>query len=218
MIKTKLVIFDLDGTLLNTIDDLAQSVNFVLEKYNYPIHGVEKYKHFVGNGITKLIERALPESQRTEELISKLQVEFVEYYAQHSRACTKPYDGIVELLDKLKGCGITLSVASNKHHQATMELIDHYFGGDRFSVVYGKREGIRPKPDPTIVFDIVRECGMSLAEVIYVGDSDTDMQTAQNASVLSVGVAWGFRTQQELEEHGAKYIINTPKELLSLIE
>lgn len=218
MIKTKLAIFDLDGTLLNTIDDLAQSVNFVLEKYNYPIHGVEPYKHFVGNGITKLIERAMPESQRTVELISKLQADFLEHYARHSKDHTKPYDGIVELLDKLKGRGITLSVASNKHHQATVELINHYFGHDRFSVVYGKREGIRPKPDPTIVFDIIRECGVSITEVIYVGDSDTDMQTAQNASVLSVGVAWGFRTQQELMEHGAKYIIKTPKELLSLIK
>lgn len=218
MIKTKLVIFDLDGTLLNTIDDLAQSVNFVLKKYNYPIHGVEQYKHFVGNGITKLIERAIPENQRTTEFISKLQADFVEYYALHGKDYTKPYDGIVELLDNLKGRGITLSVASNKHHQATMELIEHYFGCDRFSLVYGKREGIRPKPDPTIVFDIVRECGASIAEVIYVGDSDTDMQTAQNASVLSVGVAWGFRTQQELMEHGAKYIITSPKELLGLID
>lgn len=218
MIKIKLVIFDLDGTLLNTIDDLAQSVNFVLEKYNYPTHGVEQYKHFVGDGITKLIERAMPESQRTAEFISKLQADFVEYYAQHNKDYTKPYDGIVELLDKLKDRGITLSVASNKHHQATVALIDHYFGCDRFSVVYGKREGIRPKPDPTIVFDIVRKCGVSIAEVIYVGDSDTDMQTAQNASVLSVGAAWGFRTQKELEEHGAKYVIDTPKELLDLIK
>lgn len=218
MIKPKLIIFDLDGTLLNTIDDLAQSVNFVLEKYNYPIHGVEQYKHFVGNGITKLIERAMPESQRTAELISKLQADFVDYYALHGKDHTRPYDGIMELLNELRGRGITLSVASNKHHQATMELIDHYFGRDRFSVVYGKREGTRPKPDPTIVFDIVRECGVSIAEVIYLGDSDTDMQTAQNASVLSVGVAWGFRTQQELINHGAKYIIKTPKELLSLIE
>lgn len=218
MINTKLVIFDLDGTLLNTIDDLAQSVNSVLQKYDYPTHSVEKYKSFVGNGVNKLIERAVSKELCTKELVERLQADFMEYYAQHGKDNTKPYHGIMELLNELRSHGVTLAVASNKHHTATIELINHYFGSTIFSVVYGKREGTSPKPDPTIVFDIIEKCGVTAAEVFYVGDSSTDMQTAHNASVCSVGVTWGFRTRQELVEHGAKHIINSPIELLNLIE
>lgn len=213
----KLVIFDLDGTLLNTIDDLAHSVNYVLQKHGYATHSVEQYKLFVGNGITKLIARAIPKELASAKLIAKLQADFVAYYAKHSRDKTALYGGIEELLGELKASGITLAVASNKHHTATVELINHYFGSDTFSVVYGKREGVYPKPDPTIIYDIIKQCDVSASEVVYVGDSSVDMETANNASICSVGVTWGFRSQEELEAHGAQYIIDSPKELLSLV-
>lgn len=212
--KTKLVIFDLDGTLLDTIEDLAVSINYVLEKSGYPTHSVEEYKYFVGNGVIKLIERALPEEFCTTELIARFQADYISHYAEHGRDNTAPYHGIPELLDELKGRGVTLAVASNKHHPATVELIEHYFGTETFAVIYGKRDLVEPKPDPTIVLDIMRQCGVTPAEVLYVGDSSTDMQTARNASVRAVGVTWGFRTQRELEEHGATYIIDSPMELL----
>lgn len=216
--STKLAIFDLDGTLLNTIEDLAHSANYALQKYKYPTHNIEQYKYFVGNGITKLIERALPANICTPELVGRLQIDFMEHYAIHSRDNTKPYNGITELLFKLKELGITLAVASNKHHSATVELIAHYFGNDIFSVVYGKREGVCPKPNPAIVLDIIEICGVSAPEVLYIGDSCTDMQTAKNAMVRSVGVTWGFRPRKELEENGANHIVNSPMELISLIQ
>lgn len=214
--KIKLVIFDLDGTLLNTVEDLANSVNYLLQKYGYPTHTIDQYKYFVGNGITKLIERALPIEAKTDEIVAKFQAEFVIYYSQHSKDNTAPYDGVIELLKELKNKGLILAVASNKHHPATVELIEYYFK-DTFAIVYGKREGVQPKPDPTIVFDIVKQCGFSTDEILYVGDTSTDMLTAKNASVRSVGVTWGFRPQQELEENGATYIINAPSQLLDLL-
>lgn len=214
----KLVIFDLDGTLLNTIEDLTSSVNYVLKKHEYPTHSVEQYKYFVGDGITKLIERAVPKELCTAELVAKLQSDFVEYYAIHGKDNTKLYDGIMELLSELKNRNVMLAVASNKHHPATIDIINHYFSDDTFSLVYGKREGVDPKPDPTIVHDIIRQSGVVARQVLYVGDSSTDMQTAQNALVCPVGVTWGFRTRQELDSHGARYIIDSPMELLSLID
>lgn len=214
----KLVIFDLDGTLLNTIDDLAQSVNHVLQLNGCPVHGLEQYKCFVGNGITKLIERAVPVERCSDQFVAKLQAEFVEYYAVHGRDKTTLYEGVSELINGLKSRGVMLAVASNKHHKATVELINHYFCDDVFSVVYGKREGVNAKPDPTIVYDIIERCGVLSGEVLYVGDSGTDMQTAQNSSVCAVGVTWGFRTREELEENGANYIINSPIDLLDVIK
>lgn len=216
--KTKLVIFDLDGTLLDTIDDLALCVNHVLQERGYPTHSTEQYKYFVGNGVRKLIERALPAELCTAELVASVQEDFFNYYADHGRDNTKPYSDIAELLAELSGRGITLAVASNKHHSATVELIEHYFGRDTFHTIFGKREGRRTKPDPTIVHDIIAECGVAADKVLYVGDSSTDMLTAANASVCSAGVTWGFRSREELEEHGANYIINSPLELLKVIE
>lgn len=214
----KLVIFDLDGTLLDTIDDLALSVNHVLQKRGYPTHSTEQYKYFVGNGVKRLIERALPAQICTEELVASVQEDYFIYYADHGQDNTKPYPGILKLLKELKKRDIALAVASNKHHRATVELIEHYFGIDTFCTIFGKREGCYPKPDPTIVHDIIKECGVAKEYVLYVGDSSTDMLTAANASVCSVGVTWGFRMREELEEHGANHIIDSPLELLDLIE
>lgn len=214
--KPKLVIFDLDGTLLDTIDDLALSVNHVLQERGFPTHSTEQYKYFVGNGVKKLIERALPAEFCTEEIVASIQKDYFAYYADHGRDNTKPYPGITELLKELSKRGITIAVASNKHHSATVELVEHYFGRNTFCAIFGKRDGFNPKPDPTIVYDIIKECGITTNEVLYVGDSSTDMLTATNASVCSVGVTWGFRTRDELRQHGANHIIDSPLELLKL--
>lgn len=215
--NVKLVIFDLDGTLLNTIDDLALSVNHVLKKRGYPTHSIEQYKYFVGNGVTKLIERAIPKELSTPELVRSIQDEYVEYYAQHGKENTTPYQGIEELITKLTDSGIDIAVASNKHHSATIEIIEYYFGKNTFCIIFGKREGYHPKPDPQIIYDILKECGVTKDEVLYVGDSNTDMTTATNASVQSVGVTWGFRTREELQQSNATHIIDSPIELLNII-
>lgn len=210
---TQLVIFDLDGTLLNTIDDLALSANHALHQYGYPEHELSAYRHFVGNGITKLIERALPETARQQDTIHKLQSAFVSYYQQHKTDLSQPYPGIAELLDQLHNQGILLAVASNKYHQGTLELIRHFFGDTLFSVVLGQRDGIPVKPDPTIVEDILSYTAIPKSATLYVGDSGVDMQTARNSNLTSIGVTWGFRSRQELETNGADIIVNSPREI-----
>ncbi len=213
----QLVIFDLDGTLLDTIDDLAVSANYALRTHGYPEHKLSAYRFFVGNGITKLIERALPEEARQESTILKLREEFVEYYQRHKTDLTHPYPGIPELLKELQSRHIQLAVASNKYHQGTLELIYHFFGQDLFSIVLGQRENIPVKPNPAIVYDILQHTGAGKEVTLYVGDSGVDMQTAANSGLTSVGVSWGFRPRQELEENGACHIIDQPQQLCTLL-
>ncbi len=212
--NTRLVIFDLDGTLLNTIDDLASSANYALRQHGYPEHALSAYRYFVGNGITKLIERALPEAARQPETILQLREDFVTYYQQHKTDRTRPYPGIPELLEQLHAQGILLGVASNKYHQGTIELIRHYFGETLFSIVLGQRENIPTKPDPTIVFEILQATRQAASQTLYIGDSGVDMQTARNAGLVSIGVCWGFRPRQELEEQGACHLVDHPQEIL----
>ena len=214
---TKLVIFDLDGTLLNTIDDLAMSTNHALRLFGYPEHSLAEYRFFVGNGITTLIERALPEEARQKNLIYQLRKAFIAYYQLHKTDLTQPYPGIPELLTHLNDQGITLAVASNKYHQGTIELIRHFFGEKLFSVVLGQRENIPVKPDPAIVYEILSQTDTSPAETLYVGDSGVDMQTARNSHLTSIGVSWGFRSRKELMENGADYIVDSPEEILDNI-
>ena len=213
MSKFKLIIFDLDGTLLNTIYDLANGTNFALEKLGFPVHNVDKYNYFVGNGIGKLFERALPENQKTVENIQRVRDIFMPYYEKHNADFTRPYDGIVELLTELQNEDLKMAVASNKYQQGTEELVERFFPEIRFAAVYGQREGIPAKPNPRVVFEILQKTGISTRETLYVGDSGVDMQTAQNAGIISVGAVWGFRSREELERYGAKHIINTPAEL-----
>lgn len=213
----KLVIFDLDGTLLDSIEDLALSTNYALRKYGFPEHTRDKYRYFVGNGVTKLIERALPESLRTEETIEAVRAEFAAYYDLHKSDMTAPYSGIVELLDALQQRGVMLAVASNKMHEATCAMVDFYFPAHQFSVVLGQRQGVAIKPDAAIVNEILTRTGVTQDEVLYVGDSGVDMQTACNAGVPGVGVTWGFRTRLELEENGARFVVDRPVEILELL-
>lgn len=213
----KLVIFDLDGTLLNTIADLAAATNQALQHYGYPTHEVEAYRFFVGNGINKLFERALPETERTEENILKIRSQFVPYYDTHNADLSRPYPGIPELLRTLQQKGIKIAVASNKYQAATRKLIAHYFPEINFVEVLGQREGIPAKPDPSIVNEIRIKAGVNEKEILYVGDSNVDMQTARNAGVTALGVAWGFRPRTELEALHPAYIIENAEELLSFL-
>lgn len=213
----KLVIFDLDGTLLNTIADLAAATNQALKHYGYPTHDEEAYRFFVGNGINKLFERALPESERTEENVLKIRSRFVPYYDEHNADLSRPYPGITELLLSLQSKGIKIAVASNKYQAATRKLIVHYFPEITFVEVLGQREGIPAKPNPSIVNDIIAKAEVVQEEVLYVGDSNVDMQTAHNAGVTAVGVAWGFRPRTELEALHPAHIIEKAEELIPLL-
>ena len=213
----KLVIFDLDGTLLNTIADLAAATNFALKHYGFPEHEEKEYNFFVGNGINKLIERALPEEYRTEENVMKIRSQFVPYYDAHNSDLSKPYPGIGEVLEELQKRGIKLAVASNKYQAATTKLVKEFFPNIEFSVVLGQREGIPAKPNPTIVNEISEATGIGKEDISYVGDSCVDMETGRNAAVETIGVSWGFRPRTELESYDPAFIADNSKQLIEYI-
>lgn len=213
----KLVIFDLDGTLLNTIADLAQSTNHALHLLGYPTHPETAYNLMVGNGINKLFERALPEGEKTEENVLRVRREFVPYYDMHNADKSRPYPGIPELLERLQAQGLQIAVASNKYQAATEKLVSHYFPAIRFTAVFGQREGINVKPDPTIVHDILSIAQVCKTDVLYVGDSGVDMQTAANADVEACGVTWGFRPRTELEPFHPAHIVDRAEEIDAIV-
>ncbi|WP_455592806.1 HAD family hydrolase [Bacteroides sp.] len=212
----KLIIFDLDGTLLNTIADLANSTNHALKTLGYPTHKVDAYNFMVGNGINKLFERALPEGEKSEENVQRVRKAFLPHYDLHNADESLPYPGIPELLKTLQADGKLIAVASNKYQAATRKLIERYFPDIRFTAVFGQREGVNVKPDPTIVNDILAIAGISKEETLYVGDSGVDMQTAINSGVTSCGVTWGFRPRTELESFHPDYIVDKAEEIARL--
>ena len=212
----KVAIFDLDGTLLNTLEDLANACNHALNKFSFPTHNIEEYKKFIGNGIYKLVERAVPNNKKDKETVDKVLKTFSDYYNEHMIDMTKPYDGIVELLDELRAKGIKLAVVSNKKHEFTIEIVKKYFG-DRFDIVFGHRENYKEKPDPTSVLEVIAKLNILKSECIYIGDSNVDILTAKNAGVKSVGVSWGFRDTEELANEGANYLADNNIELLNII-
>ena len=214
----KACIFDLDGTLLNTIADLAQSTNHALSVLGYPMHEESAYNFMVGNGINKLFERALPEGEKSEENVLRVRKEFVPHYDRHNADKSRPYPGIPELLEQLQLQGLQIAVASNKYQTATQKLIAHYFPKIDFVAIFGQREGVNVKPDPTIVEDILSIAKVDKKDVLYVGDSGVDMQTAINAGVTSCGVTWGFRPRTELEEFNPDYIVTGAKEIIDIIK
>lgn len=216
--RKKLVIFDLDGTLINSVADLGQATNHALQLHGFPMHDLSKYNYFVGNGVTKLIERALPEQFRDEATIEKVKSDFLDYYMRHKTDLTRPYDGIPELLAYLQQKGIKLAVASNKFIAGTQALVKGFFPDIDFCAVLGQREGVPIKPDPYIANEAMQLAGVVRGDCLYVGDTATDMQTASNAGLESVGVSWGFRPVSELKDAGAAHIIDKPAELLSLVD
>lgn len=211
-----IVIFDLDGTLLNTIDDLGYACNYALEQTGYPTFPIEDYPAKVGNGINNLIRRALPETERTEENILRVRAHFVPYYNAHNCDFTRPYKGIPELLATLKAQGHLLAVASNKYQAATEKIVEHFFPG-LFDVVFGEREGIERKPNPQIVYDIVSKLSPLNAKCssLYIGDSLVDRDTAQNAHVPFVACSWGFVPRETLLREGVTRIIDSPEEVIN---
>lgn len=215
--NTELVIFDLDGTLLDTIGDLAAACNVVLERRGLPQHTYAEYCHFVGNGIMRLVERALPEELRTPEYVADVRADFIEYYTAHIDILTKPYAGIAELVAELTRRGVRMAVASNKFQAGTEKLIRRYFPAEAFDVVFGQRPGVPLKPDPAVVGEILALTGTVPERVLYVGDSGVDMETAAAAGVRSAGVTWGFRDRAELDSAGARHIVDRPAELLELL-
>lgn len=215
-----LIIFDLDGTLINTIDDLGQACNHALSACGYPTHKIEDYPRLVGNGINKLIERALPEEHRNEETVMQLRAFFVPYYDEHNCDLTHPYDGIPALLETLKQQGHTLAVASNKYQAATEKIVAKLFPGI-FDVVLGERENVARKPDPQIVWDILEAIGRkgeeAIEDALYIGDSLVDAETAKAAKLPFVACTWGFCTRELLMTAQAHYMADHPKEILTII-
>ncbi|MDD2258973.1 MAG: HAD family hydrolase [Bacilli bacterium] len=214
----KLVIFDLDGTLLNTIDDIKDSINFALEKHGLPKYSIEQVKRFVGSGVKQMVERALNGLSNESSLIQTITKDFMEKYKLIQKNKTKPYPNIVETLNKIKNENIYISVLSNKPIADTKNIISYYFDNNMFDLVYGQIDGIPVKPDSALVNRIINSFFLKKEEVLFVGDSDVDMMTAKNAGIDSVFVSWGFRTYDDIKGIGVNYIITDPLELLNIVK
>lgn len=213
--KYRLIIFDMDGTILDTLKDLTDSLNYALKKSGFPQRTIEEVRGFVGNGIQKLIERGVPKETKREE-IQKVFEDFTDYYSKHCADTTKPYDGILKVLLELKKSGYLTAVVSNKADYAVRALCDENFKGI-FDAVSGERENIRKKPAPDTVNAVLEELNVPHKEAIYIGDSEVDIKTAENAGVDSLSVDWGFRSREELLKNNAKKIISNPKDILNEI-
>lgn len=214
----KLVIFDLDGTLLNSLGDLTNACNYVLSKHGFPLHKPEEYRYFIGSGIRNLIRLALPESVRNDDAFCyQILDEFFYRYNTHLNEETCAYEGVISLLHTLSSRGIQLAIASNKYQEGVNAVTDYYFKDIKFAIRLGTSNEIPNKPNPLIVKKILEACPFKREEVLYVGDSGIDMQTAKNYGLTAVAVLWGFRRKEELIDSGANYLLTHPAELLALI-
>lgn len=212
------VLFDLDGTLLDTLQDLADSANSALRSLGLPIHPVDSYRTFVGDGVDILVRRVLPEERRDSNTVGSLKAAFREEYSRRWKDATRPYPGVPELLDALSGRGVILTVLSNKPHAATQAVAGHFFSRWPFAVFWGQRESHPRKPDPAAALEICRAVGVEPGEMLYVGDTNTDMQTARRAGMFAVGALWGFRSREELLASGAQALVSHPAELLRFFD
>ena len=211
MHKYKTYIFDLDGTLLSTLADLAASTNYALRTHHMPERSLDEVRRFVGNGVKKLMERAIPDGLNNP-LFEETFATFRQHYMQHNLDTTQPYPGIMQLLEQLKAEGKNIAVVSNKFYAATRELCRHFFG-DLVPMAIGEREDIRKKPAPDTVIEALRELGVDKEGAVYIGDSDVDIMTAKNSGMPCVSVLWGFRDKEFLLEHGATTLISKPEEM-----
>lgn len=211
--KYSCYIFDLDGTLLYTLEDLANSVNYAMEQSQYPTHSIDEVRNMVGNGVKVLIERAVPSGTSREETLHALSI-FQQHYLIHNQDTTRPYEGIMEMLNALKHAGKKVAVVSNKFDKATKALCDKYFPG-LIDIAVGENEaaGIRKKPYPDMVMEVMQELGVSADESVYIGDSEVDIDTARNASLPCITVLWGFREKDFLKEKGATCFVTSPLEI-----
>ncbi len=214
----KAVIFDLDGTLLDTIDDIADSMNRTLSLFGLKTHDTTAYKRFVGRGVDRLVDAVLEGSAASEKTWGAVKKMYLRTYAEWQRRKTCPYPGIVATISALNAAGISCNVLSNKPDPDTNAVIEHYFAPDAFVHVVGQKPGYPVKPDPRSANEMIAALGFAKDEILYVGDTGTDMETAKNAGLVSVGVLWGFRDERELRESGAVHLIARPEELIGLIE
>jgi phosphoglycolate phosphatase len=211
------VIFDLDGTLVDSLQDIADSMNAVLQSHNFPTHDLHAYKEFVGDGLRNLVRRVLPQANRGETLIDECYDAMIETYNNNCLNKTKPYDGVTELLDELVSRNLKLAIFSNKADQFTKKVVSVLLPKWNFAAVVGLTTEADKKPNPRIALRITDEMGLRPEETIYVGDSGVDMQTANNAGMIAVGVLWGFRSKQELTSHGAQHLLSHPSDLLEIL-
>jgi phosphoglycolate phosphatase len=216
--KFSAVVFDLDGTLLDTLQDIADAANSVLARFGLPIHSVDAYRQFVGQGVRTLFRRALPEERGSDAFIESCAAGFREDYGRHWNVHTRPYPGIEELLTELARRGVRMAVLSNKPDAFTKRCIREYFPAARFELVLGQRDGVPQKPHPAGAREIVDHVGIPAERFVYLGDSGLDMQTARDAGMYPVGVSWGFRSIDQLSRAGARAIIRQPIELLEYFQ
>ncbi len=214
--KYSAVLFDLDGTLLDTLGDLASSTNQLMRELGFPEHPVESYKLKVGNGIAELVRRALPEEKRNDGFVLPSVGRLKDIYSDRRYETTIPYEGIPEMLDRLSYEGYRLSILSNKPHDFTTSMVKELLPKWHFEYVFGSREGVPKKPDPAAALEIAEKMNLSPGEFLYLGDTGTDMKTAAAAGMFPVGVLWGFRGEEELIENGAKIVITTPVEIFNV--
>ena len=212
------VLFDLDGTLLDTLNDIAFAVDRVLKKHNFPTHRLSDYRSFISDGIVMLITRSLPKENRYEGTIHECVQDFHEIYGQNWNRMTRPYDGVIETLEKLSARHLKLAVFSNKSHDFAIKCVDEFFPDIPFDFVLGQLDEIPPKPNPAGAIRIAEKLGLLSNQILFVGDSAVDMKTAVAAGMFPVGVLWGFKTFEELKSNGANVLINHPREILSLID
>ena len=211
----KHVIFDLDGTLLNTIDDLADAGNHVCALHGWPTHTVAEFKYMVGNGMVKLVERFVPQGT-SQEMLDQAYQEFMDWYGVHKEDKTAPYAGMPEVAKALREAGVSIAVLSNKADQMAGPVVEHYYPGV-FPVIQGALPGLPTKPDPTLLHKLMERLGATQEDTLFVGDSNVDIRTAKNGGLTGCGVLWGFRSREELEAAGADVIVSTPQELQDLI-
>lgn len=214
--KYEAIIFDLDGTILNTLPDLTESVNFALKKYNFPTRTIDEVRSFVGNGVGLLIKRSLP-TGTDDKICEDCLTEFKIYYENHYAVKTVPYDGICDVLSKIKDKGIKIGVVSNKFDSAVRELCKIYFDG-LIDVSVGEKEGVPRKPSPDSAEYVIRILDVPKNKILYVGDSEVDILTAKNAGLQSISVSWGFKSKEFLFENGASKIIDNPNQILNILE
>ena len=216
--KYEAVLFDLDGTLIDTVDDIGDAANRVLSNRGFPIHPISAYYQFVGEGIRVLFTRALPKERRNEDLINTCLKEFVEDYRRNYDVKSKPYDGIPEMLNALNVRGLKLAILSNKPDPLTKDCVTSLLSNWDFDVVFGQRDSVPRKPNPQAALEIAEKLSISPSDFLYLGDTAIDMKTAVSAGMFPIGAAWGFRSVKELNENGARVIIDKPIQLLDFIK
>lgn len=213
----KAIIFDLDGTLLDTISDITDSFNAVLEKANYHTFREEDYKYFAGKGIDVLITSVIDKGELDPSFFNQLKLGYIEEYALRQNNKTKIFDGLMEVLVSLRKKGVSLNILSNKPHFQTVKVVNHYFPNFEFDQVYGKKPEFEIKPNPESAFDLIKNLNLHPKDILYIGDTNVDIQTAVNAKFKSVGVLWGFRPKEELVKAGADYIVSKPNDIYRIM-